>query len=175
MKIVLYIIVRHFFSFCSILFYTHKLLFLIFWEIFVLFTNILLLFFFFFFFSLLQAYLVDKSLVIFIIGFTRKCCKSFMHFKISTLSLYICIIHKISVLFKITWITLKIVFLNDFQGFSQVLRIWKGRFFKIWWWGELKSIHGRSMGGLKCCQKILWRSSFDSKVGGYKPASLQIY
>ena len=155
-------------------------MFLIFWEIFILLTNILLLFFFFFFFffSLSQAYLADKSLVIFIIGFTRKCkcCKSFMHFKISTLSLYICIIQKISVLLKITWITLKIVFLNAFQGFSQVLRIWEGRFFKIWSEeGGLKSIHGGSMGGLKCCRKILWRSSFDSKVAGYKPASLQIY
>ena len=28
------------------------------------------------------------------------------------------------------------------------------------------------MGGLKCCQKYLWRSSFDSKVAGYKPANL---
>ena len=27
----------------------------------------------------------------------------------------------------------------------------------------------------KCCHKYQWRSSFDSKVAGYKPASLPIY
>ena len=36
----------------------------------------------------------------------------------------------------------------------------------------LKSIHGGSMGGLKAVEKYLWRSSFDSKVASYKPASL---
>ena len=41
--------------------------------------------------------------------------------------------------------------------------------------GCLSQYMGGSMGGLKCCQKYLWRSSFDSKVAGYKPASLQIY
>ena len=41
--------------------------------------------------------------------------------------------------------------------------------------GGLELIHGGSIGGLKCCQKHLWRSSFVSKNTGYKPASLQIY
>ena len=36
--------------------------------------------------------------------------------------------------------------------------------------GELKSMHGKSTRGFKCCQKIP-----DSKVAGYKPASLQTY
>ena len=100
-----------------------------------------------------------------------------MHFKISTLSLYICIIHKISVLLKITWITLKIVFLNAFQGFSQAgLENMGGEILQnLMGGGGLKSIHGGSMGGLKCCRKILWRSSFDSKVASYKPGSLQVY
>ena len=34
---------------------------------------------------------------------------------------------------------------------------------------------GGAWGSLKCCQKYLSRSSFDSKVAGYKPASLQLY
>ena len=34
---------------------------------------------------------------------------------------------------------------------------------------------GGAWGSLKCFQKYLWRSSFDSKVAGYKLASLQIY
>ena len=50
--------------------------------------------------------------------------------------------------------------------------------------GRSKSIHRGSMGGgggggggvvLKCCQKYLRQSSFDSKVAGDKLASLQIY
>ena len=32
--------------------------------------------------------------------------------------------------------------------------------------GCLSQYMGGSMGGLKCCQKYLWRSSFDSKVAG---------
>ena len=43
----------------------------------------------------------------------------------------------------------------SFQGFPQVLRIW-----------------GRTSNAVK---KYLWRSSFDSKVDGYKPATLQMY
>ena len=42
--------------------------------------------------------------------------------------------------------------------------------------GVVKSKHGENMGELKIfLKKYLWRSSFDSKVAGYKPASLQIY
>ena len=45
--------------------------------------------------------------------------------------------------------------------------------------GVLNLIHGGSMGtGLKCCQRIPVKEficSFDGKVVGYKPASLQIY
>ena len=42
--------------------------------------------------------------------------------------------------------------------------------------GGLSQYMGGSMGGaLNAVKKNLWRSSFDSKVAGYKPASLQIY
>ena len=40
--------------------------------------------------------------------------------------------------------------------------------------GGLKSKHGESMGELKMLSKIPVKE-FDSKVAGYKPASLQIY
>ena len=60
------------------------------------------------------------------------------------------------------------------QGFPQVLRTW---------WGSSKfDGEGLSqyMGGAwgedeNSFEKYLWWSSFDSKVAGYKPASLQIY
>ena len=40
----------------------------------------------------------------------------------------------------------------------------------------IKSIHGGEHWGIKMLsKKYLWRSSFDSKIAGYKPASLQIY
>ena len=45
---------------------------------------------------------------------------------------------------------------------------------KIWLRG-LKSKHEYSMvGALNAVKKYLWRNLFDSKVGGYKPESLQI-
>ena len=59
------------------------------------------------------------------------------------------------------------------QGFPQVLWRWGG-LLKIWW-GNLSQNMGRAWGNLKCCQKYLWWSPFDSKLAGYKPASLQIY
>ena len=69
-------------------------------------------------------------------------------------------------------------FSYTYQGFRQVLRTWgvvshplEGGSSKFGG-GRLKSIHGGAWGGLKCCQKYLWRSSFDSKVAGYKPANL---
>ena len=54
------------------------------------------------------------------------------------------------------------------QGFPQVLCSEHGG-------GGLRQYMGGAKGGLKCCQKYLWRSSFDSKVAGFKPAGLQIY
>ena len=41
--------------------------------------------------------------------------------------------------------------------------------------GGLSQYMGRARGALNAVKKYLWRSSFDSKVAGYKPASLQIY
>ena len=41
--------------------------------------------------------------------------------------------------------------------------------------GGLSQYMGGAWGDLECCQKYLWRSSFDSNVASYKPASLQIY
>ena len=63
---------------------------------------------------------------------------------------------------------------NDIQGFPQVFRTWGGE------GGELskcdgaglKSIHEGAWGDENAVENYLWRSSFDSKVAGYKPASL---
>ena len=41
--------------------------------------------------------------------------------------------------------------------------------------GGLSQYMGRARGALNAVKKYLWRSSIDSKVAGYKPASLQIY
>ena len=41
--------------------------------------------------------------------------------------------------------------------------------------GGLNQYVGGAWGALKCCQKYLSRSSFDSKFAGYNSASLQIY
>ena len=41
--------------------------------------------------------------------------------------------------------------------------------------GVLSQNMGGAWGSLNCCQKYLWISSFDSKVAGCKPASLQIF
>ena len=67
-----------------------------------------------------------------------------------------------------------------YLGFPQVLRTWGGgssKFDEGWGGrGGLSQYMGGSMGGaLNAVKKNLWRSSFDSKVAGYKPASLQIY
>ena len=40
--------------------------------------------------------------------------------------------------------------------------------------GAPQNLMGGAWGSLKCCQKIPVKE-FDSKVAGYKPASLQIY
>ena len=61
-----------------------------------------------------------------------------------------------------------------YQGFPQVLRTWGG---SSKFDGEGLSQY---MGGAwgedeNSVEKYLWWSSFDSKVAGYKPASLQIY
>ena len=41
--------------------------------------------------------------------------------------------------------------------------------------GDLSQYMKENEGALNAVEKYLWRSSFDSKVAGYKPASLQIY
>ena len=58
-----------------------------------------------------------------------------------------------------------------------MLRTWGGGSSKFdGWRGALKLILGGSMEGtLNAVEKYLGRSSFDSKVAGYKLASLQIY
>ena len=41
--------------------------------------------------------------------------------------------------------------------------------------GSLSQYMGRAWGTKNAVEKYLWRSSFNSKVADYKPASLQIY
>ena len=55
---------------------------------------------------------------------------------------------------------------NMVRGGGGVLKIYRG---------SSSQNMGGTWGSLKCCQKYLSRSSFDSKVASYKPASLQIY
>ena len=76
------------------------------------------------------------------------------------------------------WLCKKV---SDPQGFPQVLRICpppspymgalqtlrRGAYVNTW--GSM----GR--GALNAAKKYLWKSSFNSKVANYKPASLQIY
>ena len=51
-----------------------------------------------------------------------------------------------------------------------------GWFFKVWWEGGRDlTQYMRGVWDGVTVKKYLWKSSFDSKVAGYKPANLQIY
>ena len=60
------------------------------------------------------------------------------------------------------------------SGFSTGVEIMGGSLQNIM--GSLSQYMDGAWGGAKnAVEKHLWRESFDSKVAGYKPASLQIY
>ena len=60
------------------------------------------------------------------------------------------------------------------QGFPQVLRTWRGSS-KFDGKGLSQYMGGAWREDEDSVEKYLWWSSFDSKVAGYKPASLKIY